>query len=80
MESDLPPDRVIDGRDITSLMFEQDAGPVRDTHLHFNRSPEIAAIRQGDWKLIFNAGRKARRTNGDCPGLPVGNAIRRRGG
>lgn len=47
-----PKDRVIDGRDITSLMFRADAPPVRDTHLHFPRdSNELAAIRQGDWKL-----------------------------
>jgi len=49
----LPQDRVIDGRDIRSLMFQADAPPVRDTHLHFHRGSNLAAIRQGDWKLVL---------------------------
>jgi arylsulfatase A len=49
----LPRDRVIDGRDITSLMFRADAPPVRDTHLYFTRGGELGAIRQGDWKLFL---------------------------
>jgi arylsulfatase A len=48
-----PDDRVIDGRDITSLMFDTKAGPVRDVHLYFNGNSKLAAIRQGDWKLLL---------------------------
>ena len=48
-----PEDRVIDGRDITSLMFDPKAGPVRDVHLYFNGNSKLAAIRQGDWKLLL---------------------------
>jgi arylsulfatase A-like enzyme len=48
-----PDDRVIDGRDITSLMFDPKAGPVRDVHLYFNGNSKLAAIRQGDWKLLL---------------------------
>jgi arylsulfatase A len=48
-----PEDRVIDGRDITSLMFDPKAGPVRDTHLYFNGAGKLAAIRQGTWKLFL---------------------------
>jgi arylsulfatase A len=48
-----PEDRVIDGRDITSLMFDPKAGPVRDVHLYFNGNSKLAAIRQGDWKLLI---------------------------
>lgn len=48
-----PDDRVIDGRDITSLMFDPKAGPVRDVQLYFNGNSKLAAIRQGDWKLVL---------------------------
>jgi arylsulfatase A len=48
-----PADRVLDGRDITSLMFDPKAGPVRDVHLYFNGNSKLAAIRQGDWKLLL---------------------------
>lgn len=46
-----PKDRVLDGRDISSLLFEQDPKPVRDTHVYFSRASQPAAIRQGRWKL-----------------------------
>ena len=53
--AELPKDRVIDGRDITSLMFRAGAPPVRDTHLYFTGGGELGAIRQGDWKLFLKA-------------------------
>ncbi len=56
----LPKDREIDGRDITSLMFQADAPPVRDTHLYFTGGGNLGAIRQGDWKLFLSAPTKAR--------------------
>ncbi|MCE9534776.1 MAG: sulfatase, partial [Planctomycetes bacterium] len=49
----LPNDRIIDGNDISSLMFDAKAGPVRDVHLYFNAQMKLAAIRQGDWKLFL---------------------------
>lgn len=49
---EVPKDRVIDGRDITTLMFDPNAAPVRDTHLYYSGS-NLAAIRQGDWKLFL---------------------------
>jgi arylsulfatase A len=71
-----PHDRVIDGRDITSLMFKADAPPVRDTHLYFTSAGKLGAIRQGDWKLFLAgqankgpakkpAGPKAKSAGGD---------------
>ncbi|MFM9962704.1 MAG: sulfatase [Planctomycetaceae bacterium] len=48
-------DRVLDGRDITPLMFDPQSGPVRDTHLYFTANQSLAAIRQGDWKLFLTA-------------------------
>jgi arylsulfatase A-like enzyme len=44
---------VLDGRDITPLMFDPQASPVRDTHLYFTANQTVAAIRQGDWKLFL---------------------------
>jgi len=49
----LPTDRVLDGRDITSLMFTADAPAVRDTQLYYTRGVEVGAIRQGEWKLFL---------------------------
>lgn len=53
--AELPQGRILDGRDITSLMFQADAPPVRDTHLYFTANQTLAAIRQGDWKLFLPA-------------------------
>jgi len=54
-----PQDRLIDGRDFTSLMFDPKAGPVRDAHLYFGRAKisgnDLVAIRQGNWKLFLSA-------------------------
>lgn len=44
--------RLIDGREIASLMFDAKAGPVRDVHLYY-RDSNLQAIRQGNWKLFF---------------------------
>ena len=49
-----PKDRVIDGRDITPLMFDPKSGPVRDTHLYFSGAGKLEAIREGEWKLFLN--------------------------
>ncbi len=49
----LPTDRVLDGRDVTSLMFQNDAPAVRDTQLYITRDGQLGAIRQGDWKLFL---------------------------
>jgi arylsulfatase A len=47
----LPKDRILDGRDITSLMYDPKSGPVRDTHLYFS-GLKLGAIRQGKWKYF----------------------------
>ncbi len=57
LDGKLPDDRIIDGRDITPLMFDPKAGPVRDTQLYFSGNGKLAAIRQGDWKLHLAAGK-----------------------
>jgi len=65
--SDVPKDRVIDGRDISPLMFEAKPGPVRDTHLYFSGNGKLEAVRQGQWKIFLTksqgGGKTARATN-----------------
>jgi arylsulfatase A-like enzyme len=53
--AELAKDRVLDGRDISPLMFDPQSGPTRDTHLYFTANQSLAAIRQGDWKLFLAA-------------------------
>lgn len=62
-----PQDRVIDGRDITPLMFQADAPHVRDTHLHYNAwNDKLGAIRQGDWKLFLTSARSKPKPGNDA--------------
>jgi len=68
----LPSGRELDGRDITSLMFQAGAPPVRDTHLYFTGGGVLGAIRQGDWKLFLSEparprGKKAKAAQGEKP-------------
>ncbi len=51
---ELPRDRAIDGRDLTPLLFDPQAAPVRDTHLYFAVNSSLGAIRRGDWKLFLD--------------------------
>ena len=49
----LDPERVIDGKDVTSLLTETSPAAVRDSHLYFSGGEsQLVAIRQGDWKLF----------------------------
>jgi hypothetical protein len=65
---ELPRDRAIDGRDITPLLFDPQAGPVRDTHLYFAVNSSLAAIRQGDWKLFLNTSNDSTQATSDQKG------------
>ncbi len=50
----LDPRKKIDGADVSTLLFDATPGPVRDTHLYYGTAiGQVAAIRQGDWKLIL---------------------------
>ena len=53
-----PSDRVIDGRDISSLMLTANAPAVRDTHLYF-KGFALEAIRIGQWKLHLKSSTEA---------------------
>jgi arylsulfatase A-like enzyme len=51
----LPGDRVIDGRDITRLLFgEAGARSPHDAFFYHGNFGELAAVRSGKWKLHFN--------------------------
>ncbi len=54
VDVELDKGRIIDGKDISSLMFDPKAGPVRDTHLYFAGTNAVA-IRQNEWKLFRKA-------------------------
>ncbi len=73
--TDPPKDRVIDGRDITPLMFDPKSGPVRDTHAYFNGAGQLQAIRQREWKLFLSAppppGEKAKGKKGTVAASPA---------
>jgi arylsulfatase A len=58
----LPSDRVFDGRDISTLMFNANAPAVRDTHLYLS-GMNVVAIRQGDWKLFLKAPKEEAKGN-----------------
>jgi arylsulfatase A len=74
-------DRVIDGRDITPLMFDPKAEAVRDTHLYYAANFGLAAIRQGDWKLFLNTSdEKAKAQSDKEDGKPARKAGKRKKG
>lgn len=53
--ADLPAGRVLDGRDISPLLSNPQAGPIRDVHLYCNAQQKLDAIRLGDWKLFLQS-------------------------
>jgi arylsulfatase A len=63
MQAEIPTDRVIDGRDISSLMLHENAPAVRDTHLYFTGGGGLAAIRQNEWKLFLNGTNEGKKGN-----------------
>jgi arylsulfatase A len=52
--AELPKERTLDGRDISSLLVDPQAPAVRDTQLYFTGAGMLAAIRVGEWKLFLN--------------------------
>ncbi len=58
--AEVPTDRIIDGRNITSMMLDPKAGPVRDVHLYYTAQQTLQAIRVGDWKLFLHGGGKGK--------------------
>jgi arylsulfatase A len=46
--------RTLDGRDISSLLFDAQPGPVRDVHLYYG-GEKVQGIRKGPWKLLLTS-------------------------
>lgn len=66
--AELSKERVLDGRDLSPLMFDPKSPAVRDVHLYFNAGQKLDAIRMGDWKLFLSApgqGKKADAKKGE---------------
>tara|TARA_Y100000588_G_scaffold97985_1_gene106458 strand:- start:5101 stop:6474 length:1374 start_codon:yes stop_codon:yes gene_type:complete len=55
LEIDMPNDRIIDGMDMQTVMFEDDSEGPRDT-FHYYLMNSLEAVRIGDWKLHFRKG------------------------
>jgi len=51
--TELNPSRIIDGKDLSPLMFEAKPAPIHDAELYYlSRRFEADGIRMGDWKLL----------------------------
>ncbi|MFN7937311.1 MAG: sulfatase [Bryobacteraceae bacterium] len=46
-----PPDRVIDGQDLTPLLFNQPAAKSAYKQFYYYHANQLRGVRQGDWKL-----------------------------
>jgi arylsulfatase A-like enzyme len=49
---DIPKDRIIDGKDITPLMFGQAGAKSPHENFYYYRGYTLGAVRQGQWKLL----------------------------
>lgn len=60
----LDPSRPIDGANISSLLFDPEPGPVRETQLYYgwSQTEHLDAIRQGKWKLFLGSIRQPPQT------------------
>ena len=62
----LPPDRQIDGLDVSDLWRGEVEASPRDEFLYYTAHGEIEGIRQGSWKLLVKRPRRARKTAADA--------------
>src|SRR6185369_16882933 len=54
--AEIPKDRIIDGKDISALMFgEKDAKSPHDAFYYYQNF-RLCGVRQGKWKLVFEGG------------------------
>ncbi|MEJ6731618.1 MAG: sulfatase [Opitutaceae bacterium] len=51
-EAPLPPNRIIDGHDIRSLLLGEETKDYKRTFFYY-QGPNLNAVRKGKWKLIF---------------------------
>ena len=60
---DIPKDRIIDGKDLTPLLFEKDA-MTPHKELWFYENYNLVAVREGKWKLVLPGGAKMKKGAG----------------
>lgn len=51
---DIPQDRVIDGKDITPLLFAKEEATTPHKTFYYNQGDGLTAVRSGKWKLFKN--------------------------
>lgn len=51
--ADIPQDRIIDGKDLTPLMFNQPGAKSPHEAFYYYEGQRLAAVRSGKWKLAF---------------------------
>jgi arylsulfatase A len=67
----LPPDRQIDGLDMSAVWRGEVETSPRDEFLYYTAQGAIEGIRQGSWKLLVKQPRRARKTAADAaPSAP----------
>ncbi len=57
--AEIPKDRIIDGKDLTPLMFGDGKSP--HTSLYFYENFNLVAVREGKWKLVLPGGAKKKK-------------------
>ena len=62
--SEVSTERKIDGSDITSLLLEAEPAAVRQAHLYYSSAGKLAAIRDGEWKLMLGKSESALKSAG----------------
>ncbi|MDB4473834.1 sulfatase [Opitutaceae bacterium] len=67
-EAPLPPDRIIDGHDISPLL-RGESSPDYERTFYYYQGPNLAAVRHGKWKLILPSNYTVwEKGNGGLPG------------
>ncbi len=52
----LDPKRILDGRDVSTLLFDKNPAPVRDSYVHYSGGQsQLIAYRRGEWKLFLSS-------------------------
>ena len=54
--AEIPTDRVVDGKDIAPLLLAQPGAKSPHDAFYYYQGLQLAAVRSGDWKLVFPAG------------------------
>jgi arylsulfatase A-like enzyme len=66
-----PEDRIIDGKDISPLLFGDPAAKTPHDVFYYYAKDELQAVRSGDWKLQLPRNVQVRYNTGTPPKLPL---------